>query len=126
MCLLHDLGEVFTGDIPSFLKTGADERREEDLLSAWVTSLPEPYATEMAALYAEMAARETLEAKIFKALDNLEAVIQHNESALSTWAENEYELNLHYGSDKAAFSPYLSALRQLVREETEEKLAKGR
>ena len=73
-------------------------------------------------LYAEMAARETLEAKIFKALDNLEAVIQHNESALSTWAENEYELNLHYGSDKAAFSPYLSALRQLVREETEEKL----
>ncbi|MBR4934858.1 MAG: HD domain-containing protein, partial [Anaerotignum sp.] len=24
MCLIHDLGEIFTGDIPSFLKTSAD------------------------------------------------------------------------------------------------------
>ena len=125
MCLIHDLGEVFTGDIPSFLKTGDDERREEDLLGAWVASLPEPYCTEMRALYEEMAARQTLEARIFKALDNLEAVIQHNESALSTWSENEYTLNLHYGQDKAAFSPYLSALRALVREETEKKIAAG-
>ena len=125
MCLIHDLGEVFTGDIPSFLKTGADERREEGLLEAWVASLPEPYCSEMRSLYEEMAARETLEARIFKALDNLEAVIQHNESDLSTWSENEYALNLHYGEDKAAFSPYLSALRALVREETEKKIAAG-
>ena len=80
----------------------------------------------MAALYAEMKERRSLEARIFKALDNLEAVIQHNESDLSTWTENEYELNLHYGEDKAAFSPYLTALRQAVREDTEEKLREER
>ena len=28
MCLVHDLGEAFTGDIPSFQKTQADEQRE--------------------------------------------------------------------------------------------------
>ena len=122
MCLIHDLGEAFTGDIPSFLKTAADEDREETLLANWVSSLPEPYRQEMAALYEEMKARQTLEARIFKALDNLEAVIQHNESDLSTWTENEYELNLHYGEDKVAFSPYLTALRQAIREDTEEKL----
>ena len=122
MCLIHDLGEAFTGDIPSFLKTAADEDREETLLANWVSSLPEPYREEMAALYEEMKARQTLEGRIFKALDNLEAVIQHNESDLSTWTENEYELNLHYGEDKVAFSPYLTALRQAVREDTEEKL----
>ncbi|MBQ3652563.1 MAG: HD domain-containing protein, partial [Clostridia bacterium] len=44
MCLIHDLGECFTGDIPTFLKTGADEVREEQLLSDWVSSLPEPYS----------------------------------------------------------------------------------
>ena len=122
MCLIHDLGEAFTGDIPSFLKTAADEDREETLLANWVSSLPEPYRQEMAALYDEMKARQTLEGRIFKALDNLEAVIQHNESDLSTWTENEYELNLHYGEDKVAFSPYLTALRQAIREDTEEKL----
>ncbi len=122
MCLIHDLGEAFTGDIPSFLKTAADEDREETLLANWVASLPEPYREEMAALYDEMKARQTLEGRIFKALDNLEAVIQHNESDLSTWTENEYELNLHYGEDKVAFSPYLTALRQAIREDTEEKL----
>ena len=125
MCLIHDLGECFTGDIPSFDKTAADEALEESLLSAWVSSLPEPYRSEMRALYAEMEARETVEAKIYKAMDNLEAVIQHNESDLSTWTENEYALNLTYGEDKVAFSPYLTALRRAIREDTERKLGRG-
>ena len=119
MCLIHDLGEAFTGDIPSFDKTEADERREEALLSAWVAALPEPVRGEMEALYCEMEARETTEAKIYKALDNLEAVIAHNESDLSTWTELEFTLNLTYGADKAAFSPVLTALRAAVRAETE-------
>ena len=126
MCLIHDLGEAFTGDIPTFSKTRADEAREEDLLFGWVDSLPEPFRTEMAALYREMAARESPEARLFKALDNLEAVIQHNESELSTWSENEFALNLIYGYDKAAWSPVLLALRDAVREETETRIEEYR
>lgn len=122
MCILHDLGESFTGDIPTFDKTQADEVREEDLLSRWLTSLPEPYATEMAGLFEEMAQRSTIEAKIFKAIDGLEALIQHNESDLSTWIPREYELNLTYAQDKTAFAPYLAALRQDIREETLRKM----
>ena len=125
MCLIHDLGECFTGDIPSFDKTRQDEEREESLLLAWVASLPEPYRAEMRALYGEMAARETPEAKIYKALDNLEAVIQHNESDIGTWEEHEYALNLSYGEDKVAFSPYLRSLRKAIREETEQKIAEA-
>ena len=83
MCLVHDLGECFTGDIPSFLKTDSDTAREDALLSRWVSTLPAPYNTELAALYAEMDALDTEEAKLYKALDKLEAVIQHNEAALS-------------------------------------------
>ena len=122
MCLIHDLGECFTGDIPTFDKTEADEQREEQLLKEWVEQLPSPFREEMAALYQEMEARETVEAKIYKALDNLEAVIQHNEADISTWADHEYDLQRTYGVDKVRFSDYLKALRQEILEETEEKI----
>ena len=85
MCIIHDLGEAFTGDIPSFEKSPADEDREETLLHRWVASLPASCAREMEELYEEMAQRNTLEAKLYKAIDGLEAVIQHNASDLSTW-----------------------------------------
>ena len=123
MCLIHDIGEAFTGDIPTFLKTDADEQKEESLLFRWVDTLPLPYREEMRALYEEMIARETIEAKIYKALDNLEAVIAHNESQIETWLPNEYDLQLTYGYDKVAFSPYLTELRNLIKQESLDKIA---
>ena len=53
-------------------------------------------------LYDEMAKRESAEAKVYKANDSLEALIQHNISDLSTWISNEYELNKTYADDKDA------------------------
>lgn len=122
MCLIHDLGEAFTGDIPTFEKTEENERTEERLLREWVAALPKVCRDEMTALYDEMERRESVEAKIYKAIDNLEAVIQHNFSDLSTWIPREYELNKTYGDDKAAFSPYLTALREEVRQDTLRKI----
>ena len=122
MCVIHDLGEAFTGDIPTFDKTAAHEATEEEMLYSWIATLPEPYASEMRALYEEMAKRETLDAKIYKAIDNLEAVIQHNISDLSTWIPKEYELNKTYGYDKVAFSEYLIKLRDEIKKDTLEKI----
>ena len=126
MCLIHDLGECFTGDIPTFLKTTEDENTEARLLADWVDSLPPEISARVKALYAEMDAMETAEAKIYKALDRFEAVIQHNESPISTWAENEYTLNRVYGSENAEFHPWLKALRSEMLRETDEKLALSR
>ena len=126
MCLIHDLGECFTGDIPSFEKTAEDTAKEDGLLAQWVASLPQPYREDMAALYAEMDALETPEAKVYKALDKLEAVISHNESPLETWLPLEYELNMTYANDNVAFSPYLTQLRETVRKETAKKVEKGK
>ena len=122
MCLIHDLGECFTGDIPAFDKTQAHEETEEKLLNDWVSTLPEPYATEMTELYQEMAERQTLEAKIYKAIDGLEAVIQHNEADIKTWMPNEYGLNRNYAYDKVAFSEYLMAFREMIGQDTDEKI----
>lgn len=122
MLLIHDLGECFTGDIPVFDKTQGDEETEARLLNEWVAALPLPFSEELAALYREMEERQTLEARIYKCIDGLEAVIAHNESDLSTWLPNEYELNRSYCEDRVQFSDYLVALRRAIREETERKI----
>lgn len=118
MCIIHDLGEAFTGDIPTFDKTEADEGKEERLLEEWVATLPAHKAKEMGELYEEMKERKSLEARIYKAIDGLEAVIQHNLSDLSTWIEKEYELNQTYANDRVAFSEYLTELRKEIYEDT--------
>ena len=125
MCIIHDLGEAFTGDIPTFEKTEANRDTEENLLYSWVNSLPDKYAKEMISLYEEMGERKTIEAKIYKAIDGLEALIQHNISDLSTWIPREYELNKTYTDDKVTFSEYLTTLRQLIREDTLKKLGEN-
>ena len=124
MCLIHDLGECFTGDIPTFDKKQVHEDIEENLLFNWIDTLPSYYAEEMKALYNEMTERKTVEAKIYKAIDSLEALIQHNASDLSTWIPKEYKLNLTYADDRVSFSEYLTTLRQAIREDTLAKIEK--
>ncbi len=122
MCLIHDMGEAFTGDIPTFEKTPEHEAVEEQALQRWVDSLPEPYREELVGLYDEMRHQETTEARIVKALDSMEAVMQHNQADISTWLPLEYKLQLTYGADKTAFSDYLSCLREFVADESRRKI----
>lgn len=123
MCLIHDLGEAVTGDIPSFEKSEADEATESAALAGLVGELPQPQRGELTALFAEMDALNTPEARVYKALDKLEAVIQHNEAPLDTWLPLERELNRTYATPECAPFPYLAALRQLALEDTDAKLA---
>ena len=62
--------------------------------------------------------------RIYKAIDSLEALIQHNASDLSTWIPKEYKLNLTYADDRVSFSEYLTTLRQAIREDTLAKIEK--
>ena len=124
MCLIHDIGEAVTGDIPTFRKTDHDRDVEDTLLHQWVKSLPSEVSERMLQLYAEMDAQQTLEARLYKALDKLEALIQHNESPISTWSANEYDLNRTYAFDVVTFSEWLTALRQEILQDTLDKIAR--
>lgn len=122
MCLIHDLGEAFTGDIPAFDKTRADEVEESHRFHEWVAGLPEAARQEFEELLAEMEALQTPEARIYKALDKLEAVIQHNEADIATWLPLEYDLQLRYGAENVTFSPYMTALKEEINAITRQKI----
>ena len=121
MCMFHDMGEAITGDIPAFEKTSADSDHENHVMDELLDTLPEPYRADLKELFAEMEALETLEAKIYKALDKLEALIQHNEADLSTWIPLEYDLQMTYGTEECSFSEYMKNLRDMVREDSRKK-----
>lgn len=53
----------------------------------------------------------------------MEALIQHNFSDISTWSENEFELNLTYADERVTFSEYLSALRKEIKKDTIRKIS---
>ena len=123
MCLIHDLGEAFTGDKPAFDKTDDDAEREKALYRAWIAELPGPLRGRFTALCDEMEEKSTPEAKLYKALDRLEALIQHNEADIATWLPLEYELQQTYGLADCAFDPWLNALRQAVLRDSLDKIA---
>lgn len=122
MCLIHDLGETFTGDIPTFRKTSFDTQKEDSLFENWVSDFPSPQREEWFDLLKEMEQMETPEAKTYKALDKLEAVISHNESDISTWLPLEYDLQFTYGKENVQFSQYLKAFREAIDRQTREKI----
>ena len=125
MCLIHDLGEAFTGDIPTFLKSDSQAETEDEIYDEWVKTFPSPQREEWQDLLAEMKTLETREAKLYKALDKLEAVIQHNESDLSSWLPLEYDLQYTYPTQAVAFSPFLKQVKAEVDKWTTRKVAEG-
>lgn len=126
MCIIHDLGEAFTGDIATFRKTAADTEKENNSYYEWIKTFPVFQKQQFSELLAEMEALETKEARLYKALDKLEAVIQHNESDISTWLPLEYDLQLTYGCENVEFSPYLKNLKAHIDNWTEEKIESGK
>ena len=68
MCLVHDLGEAVCGDIPSFEKGEADERREREAVTELLRTLPGPAGEELSALFTEMEEQRSGEARLFLSL----------------------------------------------------------
>ena len=123
MCLLHDIGEAVTGDIPTFEKKEADDKKEREAVRDLLSGLPAGLYAETTALFEEMEAQETKEARVYKALDKLEAVIQHNESDIQTWLPLEYELQQTYAEKNVQGFAFLEKLQKQAVKRTKEKIA---
>lgn len=124
MCLFHDLGEALVGDIPSFDKSDEDIGREEEAVDEIIEMLDETSGKELADLFTEMREQKTMEARLFNALDKLEAVIQHNEAPIETWIPLEFELNRIYANEEVKGIKVMEELREAVRQDTIDKVMK--
>ncbi|HKW41795.1 MAG TPA: HD domain-containing protein [Gemmatimonadales bacterium] len=125
ICLVHDLGEAVSGDVPApeqerrlaedpAARKAPQERR--DLLTL-LEPLPEPQRSEIVALWDEYEAARTPEARLAKALDKLETILQHNQG--DNPPDFDYRFNLQYGRNFTAYHPLIVELRRMLDAQTE-------
>ena len=126
ICLVHDLGEAIGGDIPApeqarraaagGVGKAQQERRD---LEALLRPLAERQRAEILALWDEYDAARTPEARLAKALDKLETILQH------TQGDNppgfDYRFNLGYGREHTAHPPLIAAIRAVLDRATEDR-----
>jgi len=86
MCLVHDLGEAYEGDIPAVEQSDPAAKAAAELaaIDRITPLLPDEAAARIRALWEEYEACATPEARWVKALDKAETILQHNQGAIST------------------------------------------
>ncbi len=122
LCIVHDLGEAITKDIPVFEKTEADENTENQAQDYLISCISGEFKEKLKSLFDEMRDMTTKEAKLYKCLDKLEVLIQHNEADLSTWIPLERELQLEYGISECEVFEFTKKLRERVKQDSIDKM----
>lgn len=119
ICLVHDLGEAIHGDVPAPEQGAPGEKAEQERrdLVDLTGSLPEPLRDEIVGLWDEYEAAATPEARLAKALDKLETILQHTQGANPP--DFDYRFNLTYGRKHTAGDLTVEALRAALDAETE-------
>lgn len=97
MCLIHDMGEVYLGDIPAPEQTDQEEKHAAELrdVQRLFAALPKAQCDALTAVWAEYNENATAEARLVKALDKAETILQHNQG--QNPPDFDYGFNLAYG-----------------------------
>jgi putative hydrolases of HD superfamily len=118
LCVVHDLGEALSGDVPATAQIDAalksDQERRD--LRRLTQSLPDGPRQALLALWEDYEVAGSPEARIVKALDKIETIIQHNQGANAP--DFDYRFNLGYGRRYADVHPVVAALRARVDADT--------
>ena len=119
MCLIHDMGEAYEGDISAVIAVNQEEKlkTEENAIRRLVEPLPANIQTKFLDLWVEYNQCESKEAKLVKAIDKIETIIQHNQGANPP--DFDYAFNLDYGKQYAQFHPIIKSIREIVDKETQ-------
>lgn len=118
LCVIHDLGEAISGDVPAPFQTPDDDREaveRRDFVDL-CRPLPDDLKAELLGLFDEYSAAETAEAKLAKGFDKLETILQHH---LMPSADAEFHtFNLGYGLERTNALPLTGQIRDVVDQQT--------
>lgn len=90
MLLIHDLGEIDTGDVIVYAETDSAAREAEELaaIRRICGLLPQEQADGLVALWQEFEARQTAEARFARAMDRLMPILLNLSRQGQSWREN--------------------------------------
>lgn len=122
MSLVHDLGELYDGDISAKLQSADDNKSymEERAMRSMLTILPESLGRNVYDLWKEYNECSTKEAKLVKAMDKLETIVQHNQGKNPD--DFDYEFNLQYGKQYFEENDILKYMRHIIDEDTKDSI----
>ena len=131
MCLVHDLGEAIGGDIPAPEQArrraegateGKSSAERRDLLTL-LGPLSPALRDDIASLWNEYEAARSAEAKLAKAIDKLETILQHTQG--KNPPAFDYRFNLTYGREHTSSPPLIAAIREILDRATEDRARSG-
>ena len=122
MCLIHDIGEIYEGDVSAALQPDQEDKFQTEYSAAQrvFSVLPEHQAGKLMEIWLEYNEGATPEARLVKALDKAETIIQHNQG--KNPSDFNYEFNLEYGRKYFVEDAVLGELRSMLDDRTRENM----
>ena len=118
ICIIHDLGEVISGDIAAVDQIpGANKNHQERKdLEQLTSSLPQNLKDKILTLWDDYDQAQSEEALVAKAFDKLETILQHTQG--QNPPDFDYDFNLSYGKKYTDFDKLTKSLRTLIDQDT--------
>lgn len=116
LCVVHDLGETINGDIPAPEQTESKSDQERDDMLDLLRPLPGDMQSEMLSLWEEYEYASSPEARVVKALDKIETLLQQAQGVCPDTFD--YNFNLNYGNKYTGVDELIEEIRSAVDEET--------
>ena len=118
MCLIHDIGEIYDGDISAALLSDSSQKYQGEHRAAErvFSLLPDRQKKSFMDLWQEYEDGRTPESRLVKALDKAETIIQHNIG--KNPPDFDYAFNLQYGKPYFTEDALLEEIRSALDEET--------
>lgn len=129
MVLIHDLVEIEAKDIPVFEQSQNVKKekflRESAAIDNIKNKLPEKIGSEIHQLWHDYEEQLTIESKVVKALDKLEAFMAHNVSDINTFKDIEKQMYHEYRwlEQPCEVDPLLLEMATIINKDGIEKVA---
>ncbi len=123
MLLIHDMGEIIGGDIPAIHQDPTQNKNEQERsdFQKILAPLPEDMREEFLSIWDEYDQVVTPEAKLAKALDKLETLLQHVQG--DNPKHFDYGFNLDYGSQYTGLDGITTYIREQLDNWTRQRMS---